>query len=288
MGADGAANRAALQPLRLTLPEGTAVLDVRVQQAVIQTGIAGQHRPGEVHAAVFLDELGQQVIALFGAAGLAGGDNDAVRNGQHRLDGQQTADHRRRLGEAAALVEIVQVVRGAKDADFFLLPLQRRRDFRRRQAAVPQLGRPQGQDLLADGDIVAVHHEDAILQTFGGDLGALGRAGQLLRHGDDHRRVASLQHLSVGLLEVEGRCLAGLGNLAGRLQLLIEFPAGHIPALDVLAVGENGLQGHDPQAVPLDTGRLEVSRRVHNDLNAHRFVMRLLPADRPSPSASDP
>ena len=234
MGADHAADGGVPQRFGVIRPEPAAVFDVLLQQGVGQPGVSQQNGAGEVHAARLLDLLCQQVVAHFGAAGLAQKLYLPVRNGKHRLNLQHRSGKGQTLGDAAAALQVFQRVHQRHRDDVLLFRIQPRRDLRCGQTLVPQLKRQLCQDAAAHGGVAAVHHI-YVLIVRRGDGRALTGAGELAGQGDDHAALARLLRRLEFLGEGVRRGLTGGGQ--GVLQAqrclvpLARLPAGEVALL---------------------------------------------------------
>ena len=123
MGADGGPYGGDGKGADFPLPQGAAVFNIALEQGIAEAGVAQAQGLGEVDAAAG-DLLNQVVVAVFGASGLANHHHNPVNQPQHRLDGEHAPQHRRRLGDAAAPLEVFQGVRHTQQIDVALGLLQ--------------------------------------------------------------------------------------------------------------------------------------------------------------------
>ena len=251
MGADGAAHGADGQLVRVFRPEGAAVRDVLLQEAVAESGVAQAVGPGKVDARGLLNLAHEQVVAVLGPPGLAQQNHLSPLHGDNRLNGQKPAHQGDGGGNPPAPLQILQGVQQGHQTHVLLFPVQLLGNLHGLQPLVQQLQRPFHQNHFPDGGALAVHHVDLTRKFLRRQTGALPGAGELAGEGHGYHRLPGLHGGAEGVPELAGADLAGDGQVVPLYQALIKLPVGQIDPVLIRPLAEGDGHGQDGDLLPL-------------------------------------
>ena len=254
-----------------------AVGDVLAGRRVGQARVGHPDGPREVDAAGLVDFLEHHVLRLLRSACLAEHHDVAIDDAHHGLDGEHAAHEGRCSGNAAAAAQVLQRIQRGHEPDVLLLLVEAVGDILGGKPFIAQGPGALGQDTLADGGVLAVDHEDRLLERGRGDAGALVGAGDVAGKRDADDLVAGIDGLLEEVLEHHGRDLARAGQLVGFYEALEELLARKVDALGVLFGAECDGHGDDGNVVGAGVALFHVRRRVHDDANGHNASLEVVP-----------
>ena len=257
-------------------PTGQATVLVQVavhrRDGALIVGIQQHIAIGRVDAAELVDLLEHGHQRAGAAAGGIGQLDLAVHDREHRLDAQRPAHQRDGGGQAAALVQVLEAVDDAEDADAPLEFFQRRGDLGGAAAfLVAQAHGLAHKDRFALGAGAGVHKVEVFkLAGLGGQARALPGAGQRGGQQHGHDRVARGARVLKNFDELVRRGLAGARQLVLGFQAGIVFVAGDVNAVQRgIPVGKVHLQRDDCHAGQRRIGTGQVGGGIGQDTN-HR------------------
>ena len=201
-------------------------MDIFLQGFIRESRVSETERTLEVDPAEFLRELRQHIVSVAGAARLAKDLDDAVLNGEHRFERQQSSCKCSRCGNPPAQFEIFQSVENSEHMGVFFLLFDRRINLRSAHALIAHLHGSLHYNGLRDAELLCVDDKDISLKFLRCNARALEGTGNPGGKAEAYNLISGLHRFFKVAAVLKGRDLARLGNLVGLDQPLVKFAVG--------------------------------------------------------------